>query len=762
MAIGLGFNSLDRHTKVWVAKMGLARRQFLQMVSAGLLGWQIVPPQQMARAAELYAKKLNQSTKRKLALLIGINQYDAKGDWLPLNGCVTDVDLQRELLMHRFGFNPADILTLIDREATRAAIAEAFTEHLIAQALPGDVVVVHFSGHGSKLGQNNTFVPVDSGMPETGMLVKDFMEDTIALWLQAIATENTTCILDIGHNYPGTPVVGNFRIRSRPSRHDWQIDPEEIELQRHLREQSDSRQVLAKGDKLNARSSKVSMPGMLLRAASGDRLCADALWPGFSSGAFTYALTQQLWQMMPATSLYVVIDRAIATLEQKAFASPSLTPEQQLTSLVSGSKIDRNTDRKTTTQATYTTSFDDLLMASPSATKELLDGADGIIRTVNNSRIGDIWLAGLPIVPLGYYGVGSILSTPDETLVQLRSHNGLTAKVEALPGQSGLRVNQLLQERVRALPRNMTLIVALDLNLSKIERVDATSAISAMPGMLGVNATEQFADCLFGVQATSYGLFTVGRSPILGSFGSVGESVGAALRRLQPLLEGLLATKLIYLTANQGSSTLGLRATLMTMSPTSTAPVAIAAQATQRSGNQSAPLAASGRNALPSPNILNKAIAIGDRLCCRLENFTDSPLYVRIFSFDPRGKIMTPHFFTSPYALDSVVPAQQELLIPHPAAPFDWVASAPQGLFEIHLVVSRFPLTETTKLLEQSSRQATSPAGMVAVSNPLQVAQALLSDLHSELDIPASTKPDDMWTLDVNDWATLSFTYRVS
>ncbi|NJL43007.1 MAG: hypothetical protein HC935_05915 [Pseudanabaena sp. SU_2_4] len=82
----------------------------------------------------------------------------------------------------------------------------------------------------------------------------------------------------------------------------------------------------------------------------------------------------------------------------------------------------------------------------------------------------------------------------------MRSHNGLTAKVESLPGQSGLQVGQLLQEQVRTLPRNLTLIIALDLELSKIERVDATSAISAMPGMLGVNATEQFADCLFGAQ----------------------------------------------------------------------------------------------------------------------------------------------------------------------------------------------------------------------------------------------------------------------
>ncbi|NKB18394.1 MAG: hypothetical protein HC770_10705 [Pseudanabaena sp. CRU_2_10] len=59
------------------------------------------------------------------------------------------------------------------------------------------------------------------------------------------------------------------------------------------------------------------------------------------------------------------------------------------------------------------------------------------------------------------------------------------------------------------------------------------------------------------------------------------------------------------------------------------------------------------------------------------------------------------------------------------------MVSAPQGLFDIQLVVSRDPLTETTKLLEQSSRQAASPTGMVVVPNPLPVAQALLRDLHN-------------------------------
>jgi hypothetical protein len=69
---------------------------------------------------------------------VGINQYkDA-----PLQGCVTDVNLQQQLLIHRFGFNPKDILILTDEQATRQGILNAFEEHLIKQAKPGDVVCI--------------------------------------------------------------------------------------------------------------------------------------------------------------------------------------------------------------------------------------------------------------------------------------------------------------------------------------------------------------------------------------------------------------------------------------------------------------------------------------------------------------------------------------------------------------------------------------------------------------------------------------------
>ncbi|HAG85151.1 MAG TPA: peptidase C14, caspase catalytic subunit p20, partial [Cyanobacteria bacterium UBA12227] len=147
----------------------IKRRQFLQFAGSALatLG---LTQLDLERLSNRYARVLAQSTPRKLALLIGINTYKQ----VPLQGCVTDVNLQQQLLIHRFGFNPKDILILTDEQATRQGILNAFEEHLIKQAKPGDVVVYHYSGHGSQISDpdcdfpdclNSTFVPVDGVLP---------------------------------------------------------------------------------------------------------------------------------------------------------------------------------------------------------------------------------------------------------------------------------------------------------------------------------------------------------------------------------------------------------------------------------------------------------------------------------------------------------------------------------------------------------------------------------------------------------------------
>jgi len=722
--------------------MGIARRQFLQAGLTSLIGWQFLSRDRLAFAAEQYIQQASTSTQRKRALLIGINQYDAKEEilqnfasngWLPLHGCVNDVELQKELLIYRFGFAPQDIVTLTDREATRNNIFEAITTHLVAQTLPDDLVVVHFSGHGSRLGNYNTLVPVDSGLPQNLENLKDITEQEWRSWLQAIATDRILSVIDAGFYYPNVSAIGNFRLRSRVGLKKW-LPPTEIEqIEKHPAEKS------------LEKSLEKSPIGTTLRAVSGDMLCADAQWSGFSSGAFTYALVQQMWQITPATTIYVVMGNVATELDRKALHNENLTIDKQIAEMVEIKSV----QQKAVDANTFATSL-------PVSTL----GSDGAIINSTGDR-ADVCLAGLPIAVLSNYMAGSILQTDRQTSVQLKSRNGFNGKVEVLGEHSSnqkLASGQLLQEVIRAISYNVKLAIALDLGLSKIERVDATSAFSTLPNMFGVNANEQCADCLFGVQSASYGLFTVGHTPILGSFGAVGESVGVAIKRLQPFLESLLAAKLIRITENQAASHLDVRVTLKAIIGVDERSITIASKSSARASLIPA-------SSTISNTVRTKPINIGDRLECHLENFSDQPLYVRIFCLDPRSKILTPNFIVIPYANDGIISPSETLTIPYPKAPINWAISAPKGMVDVQVVISRSPLLQVVKTLETSQRQASSLNGLIAIPNPLQVAQALLADLDragKPPDFGSEGNVSDTWMLDVQQWATFSFSYQVA
>ncbi|XGB40378.1 MAG: caspase family protein [Cyanobacteria bacterium LVE1205-1] len=115
----------------------MKRRVFLRRISTALTGMGL--GSQLSVPIQSLLPVLAQSSGRKLALLVGINHYTNHSHNsnpsqlppiapIPLNGCVTDVELQRELLIHRFGFRPSDILTLTNEEATRTNIESAFVE----------------------------------------------------------------------------------------------------------------------------------------------------------------------------------------------------------------------------------------------------------------------------------------------------------------------------------------------------------------------------------------------------------------------------------------------------------------------------------------------------------------------------------------------------------------------------------------------------------------------------------------------------------
>ena len=129
----------------------IKRRQFLQFAGGTLAGLGLSQLDFFTQAENKH-RLLAQPTGRKLALLVGINEYQSGIS--SLRGCLTDMEMQYELLTNRYGFNPANILLVTDKTAqkpTRDNILAAFEEHLIKQAKPGDVVIFHYSGHGSLL-----------------------------------------------------------------------------------------------------------------------------------------------------------------------------------------------------------------------------------------------------------------------------------------------------------------------------------------------------------------------------------------------------------------------------------------------------------------------------------------------------------------------------------------------------------------------------------------------------------------------------------
>ncbi len=88
----------------------------------------------------------------KKALLIGINRYKIPG--ADLRGCVNDVKGIRSVLTKYFGFTGKDISILTDYAATTKAMRDAIAR-LVKGARKGDILLFHYSGHGSNVPDRN-------------------------------------------------------------------------------------------------------------------------------------------------------------------------------------------------------------------------------------------------------------------------------------------------------------------------------------------------------------------------------------------------------------------------------------------------------------------------------------------------------------------------------------------------------------------------------------------------------------------------------
>ncbi|KAG0606916.1 hypothetical protein M758_9G178800 [Ceratodon purpureus] len=100
----------------------------------------------------------------KRALLVGCNYPGTK---VELHGCANDVKRMHATLTSRFGFDESDVLVLLDTDQSgmqpTGQNIRSCLGKLIAGTEPGDILVFHYSGHGTQ-------VPQEAGGPadETG------------------------------------------------------------------------------------------------------------------------------------------------------------------------------------------------------------------------------------------------------------------------------------------------------------------------------------------------------------------------------------------------------------------------------------------------------------------------------------------------------------------------------------------------------------------------------------------------------------------
>src|SRR5262245_12597669 len=89
-----------------------------------------------------------EDTMAKRALLIGINKYRVPG--ADLRGCVNDINDLADVLVECCGFAKGNITVLTDAAATKKAM-QAGIKSLVTASKKGDVALLHYSGHGSNV-----------------------------------------------------------------------------------------------------------------------------------------------------------------------------------------------------------------------------------------------------------------------------------------------------------------------------------------------------------------------------------------------------------------------------------------------------------------------------------------------------------------------------------------------------------------------------------------------------------------------------------
>lgn len=777
--------------------MGLDRRTFLQQAGLALFTWGATEAgissigstnSRFATLVKNYQQTLAESTSRKLALLVGINNYPHQEQ---LHGCLTDVELQRELLIHRFGFNPQDIIVLSDRQATRENIETTFIEHLSKQAQANDVVVFHFSGYGGQVKMPlsseslsletvpsqtptakdidapspfklvNSFVPVDGMLTTKKTAISNsILQDTLLVLAQSLSTSKCTFVLDTSFSNSPRSRHSSLKIRSMMEIAE-NSSPQELIFLEKL-----TSNFAAKGFKPSKRL--LSLPGVVLSASHNNQVAAEKQWNGFSAGLFTQALTQLLWQITPSRNVQIALGRTVSSVEQ-------VMGRQQQPSL-------NNPDKSAIAYFLPTTG---------------IHNATGVVSQVSKNNINnsvnniEIKLLGLPATILNCYGINSCLdlicpNNSDFLRLQIQFKEGLVAKARLLQPEAFdcLYAGQLVRESIRILERNLSLNLALDKDMQRIERVDATSALANISGVhSAVISGEQNADCLLGKinypatktddtrlgQTFSYALYTAGGALIDKTTGIEEEAVKIAIDRLQPQFSNLLAAKWLELSNNEFSSGLKVGAVLTAGKKEQSITLQRNTFLYEEVGQSGKKLGfTKSRQTLDSENAM-PILAKGLDIQLTLDNPSDQSLHILILGIDSNSNIFALYTPSASQPTDVTtqlknleIPPEGKLAFPPMDNSWKWKVSDSVGINNIYVVFSVQPFAKTFKALAAQQNFKLDQQQFFNVTTPVVMMNSLMEDLHDASSVSSELLPSSsVYALDVNSWTTLNFVYEI-
>ena len=305
----------------------------------------------MARTTELIALilltiwfcSMIPASAEELALLVGINQYKHISG---LSGCENDVAMIKDVLVKKFGFQSRNIQTLLSAQATGKAIRDGL-RWLASEAQPGDVVVFHFSGHGSQVRDDRNATDEQDGLDETicpydvnlGKESTHIRDDELNQLLNAIKADNLTVIFDSCHSGTATRSVNltdaviKPRVFTDPSLLGEPAAPDvapsepssdEMTARRPVTmPQVDSSEVQGRG-----MSSLPGMPFTFISACAYNEVAGDAHWPDARtyrySGVFTKYLVDNLSSAPRGLTYEQLLKKVVRDVRKEHWQTPQL------------------------------------------------------------------------------------------------------------------------------------------------------------------------------------------------------------------------------------------------------------------------------------------------------------------------------------------------------------------------------------------------------------------------------------------------------